>query len=55
MTLFSQAQYKFPVIEQCEDIPTDPFLLAADEIVPFFGMFNKILWNSAYVIPIPHE
>ena len=39
MTLFSQAEYKFQVIKECEDIPTDPFLLAADEIVPFFGTF----------------
>ena len=37
MTLFSQAKYKFPVINEGDNIPTDPFLLAADEIVPFFG------------------
>ena len=37
MTLFSEAKNKFPVIKEGDDIPTDPFLLAADEIVPFFG------------------
>jgi hypothetical protein len=37
MTLFSQAQHTFPVLKESEDIPTDRFLLAADEIVPFFG------------------
>lgn len=41
MTLFSEAKYKFLEIKEGDDIPTDPFLLAADEIVPFFG--EKVL------------
>lgn len=44
MTLFSQAEHKFQVIKECEDIPTDLFLLAADEIVPFFGK-NRYIYH----------
>ena len=35
MTLFSEV--KFLVLNEGDDVPTDPFLLAADKIVPFFG------------------
>lgn len=37
MTLFSEAENKFPVLNEGDEVPTDHFLLAADEIVPFFG------------------
>ncbi len=37
MTLFSEAQHKFQIIKEGEDVTTDSFLMAADEIVPFFG------------------
>jgi len=37
MTFFSEVTHKFPVLKESDDVPTDAFLLAAAEIVPFFG------------------
>ena len=45
MTLFSQAKHKFQVISEGEAIPTEPFLLACSEVVPFFGKQIKVLTN----------
>lgn len=37
MTLFSEAKHKFLPVSEGEDIPTQLFLNACSEIVPFFG------------------
>lgn len=37
MTLFSRAEYKFKGVEGKEDIPTENFLLACNQILPFIG------------------
>ena len=37
MTLFSRAEHNFKVVEGKEEIPTEPFLLACNQILPFIG------------------
>ena len=37
MTLFSEAKHKFLPLSEGDDIPTQTFLHACSEIVPFFG------------------
>lgn len=52
MTLFSEAKYKFLPVSEGDDIPTQPFLHACSEIVPFFGsniVSNSVLFDNSYI------
>ena len=45
MTFFSETKHTFPAVKEGEGIPTQQFLLAASEIVPFFGeCFKEIFF-----------
>ena len=37
MSLFSEATHQYPILSEGDTIQTLPFLLASQEIVPFFG------------------
>ena len=40
MSFFSEAEHKFQVIAKGQPIPTEPFLKACAEILPFIGKLN---------------
>lgn len=40
MSLFSEATHQYPVLSEGDTIQTLPFLLASQEIVPFFGKYH---------------
>lgn len=37
MSFFSEAEHKFQMITEGQPIPTEPFLKACEEILPFIG------------------
>ena len=48
MTWFSEAKHGFLPVSEGGNIPTQPFLLACSEIVPFFGIIKK--YKCLYII-----
>ena len=42
MSFFSEAEHKFQVITKGQPIPTEPFLKACEEILPFIGKLKKL-------------